>query len=414
MFHIKRKIIGFLTLLLGVLVVVPIAKAQLMEFFEIAQQSIPPSIKLIEGVESPTFDQTPEVIISSTKAGQVYFKGACSSSELEIISGENIIIFDELEVGTYSDCQIWVVDGDANQSNILNIPEFTIDVGLIVQPPKDLVAPYIKLIRPIPDLVETATPEFTFETSEAGEIIYEGSCLSNERNAVEGENVITLNPLSAGTYNNCKIKVRDEGGNESNLVDIPRFTVDVESEYCADFVDLKLDDPDCEAFKFVKSQGVMTGNPDGSFRPERILQRDQIAKVVLEFWEYYEAGEDYCQGEPAFSDVGEDQWSYQYICRGVEMGLIGGYEAGEDAGLYRPGRSVNRAEFLKLLLSQAEFSSHMSETNYSDVSPDDWFFNVAKYSYDFNLFEGKELNPGREVTRREVAQVLFKVSQISN
>ena len=53
------------------------------------------------------------------------------------------------------------------------------------------------------------TPDYTFSSTKAGTIIYGGSCSSITTIAVAGNNTITLNTLSDGTYSNCTITVTD-------------------------------------------------------------------------------------------------------------------------------------------------------------------------------------------------------------
>ena len=56
------------------------------------------------------------------------------------------------------------------------------------------------------------TPNYTFSSTKAGTITYGGSCSSSTTIAIAGNNTITLNTLSDGTYSNCKIIVTDNSG----------------------------------------------------------------------------------------------------------------------------------------------------------------------------------------------------------
>ena len=51
------------------------------------------------------------------------------------------------------------------------------------------------------------TPDYTFSSTEAGNLSYRGSCSSNTTYAKVGNNTITLNNLNDGTYSNCTINV---------------------------------------------------------------------------------------------------------------------------------------------------------------------------------------------------------------
>ena len=56
------------------------------------------------------------------------------------------------------------------------------------------------------------TPNYTFSSTKAGTITYGGSCSSSTTVAVTGNNTITLNTLSDGTYSDCTITVTDNSG----------------------------------------------------------------------------------------------------------------------------------------------------------------------------------------------------------
>ena len=57
------------------------------------------------------------------------------------------------------------------------------------------------------------TPNYTFSSSKSGTITYDGSCSSSTTIAIAGNNTITLNTLSDGTYSNCTITVTDNSSN---------------------------------------------------------------------------------------------------------------------------------------------------------------------------------------------------------
>jgi len=157
----------------------------------------------------------------------------------------------------------------------------------------------------------------------------------------------------------------------------------------------------------------MTGNPNGNFAPDDLLQRDQVAKIVLQTFNKFNNSANYCQSNDPFPDVTEAEWSYQYVCRGKSLGMITGYLSGADAGFYRPARSVNRVEFLALLLRNLnETMPANDQSSYSDVALNGWFTGYAKYSYDHSLFTGSRLYPTNFTTRLEVARVIYKLHQL--
>ena len=87
-------------------------------------------------------------------------------------------------------------------------------------------APVIAEVTAVTTPTNDNTPSYTFSSTEAGTISYGGSCSSNTTIAISGNNTITLNSLSDGTYSDCIIAVRGSTGYLSNSLTITSFIVD--------------------------------------------------------------------------------------------------------------------------------------------------------------------------------------------
>ena len=232
---------------------------------------------------------------------------------------------------------------------------------------------------------------------------------------------VNLVTAAAGTYNWTLTATNSVSGYSVDSLPItgkvtvsngaqPDPTPTPTSTQCAEFKDVKSSDTNCAAISYVKSIGAMTGNPDGTFDASGILQRDQVAKIVLETFNKYNKQQDYCNGNNPFPDVLDSAWSYQYICRGKALSMITGYQSGPDKGMYKPSRSVNRVEFLALLLRNLSDSMPSNDSaSYSDVSTGQWYSGYARYSQLQGLFEGSKLNPTNFVNRGEVAKIIYKL-----
>ncbi len=189
------------------------------------------------------------------------------------------------------------------------------------------------------------------------------------------------------------------------------------SELCSIFTDIEPDHPDCPAIGYVYSIGAMTGYPDGTFRPKKILQRDEVSKISLMAFEFYKDGLDYCRGEDPFPDVrvngDEPDWSAQYVCRGVEKNMITGYEGGEDEGYFRPARLVNIAEFLALFFRNLnETMPADSSASYANIPTGEWFTGFFRFAQDNDLLDTIPSSPTDDVPRLQVAKVLYKLYQL--
>ncbi len=90
----------------------------------------------------------------------------------------------------------------------------------------DSTAPVIAEVTAVTTPTTDTTPDYTFSSDEAGTITYGGSCSSSTTSAIIGNNTITLDSLSGGTYSDCTITVTDTAGNVSSTLTLTSFTVD--------------------------------------------------------------------------------------------------------------------------------------------------------------------------------------------
>ena len=92
----------------------------------------------------------------------------------------------------------------------------------------DTTAPVIEdIFTAVTTPTTDTTPDYTFSSSEAGNITYGGTCetAGSATTAIVGHNLITYNTLSDGSYIDCTITVTDSAGNVSNPLSVTPFTV---------------------------------------------------------------------------------------------------------------------------------------------------------------------------------------------
>lgn len=107
-----------------------------------------------------------------------------------------------------------------------------------------------------------------------------------------------------------------------------------------------------------------------------------------------------------FSDT-QSHWAASYIKTAVEKGFSSGY----DDGKFRPDQSVTRAEFIKMV-NKAIGLTITTDTAFSDVTENDWFFNDVKTAVGAGYIKGNgdgTFLPNKTITRQEAAVVLSRV-----
>jgi len=183
-----------------------------------ADDSVAASVPVISEVTGvATSDNISSYTFNSTESGSITYEGSCSSSTTSVTAGKNTIIFNALSDGTYSNCTIIVTDSVGNVSNYLTISSFTVAI-------ESPIAEVTAVSTPSND----STPDYTFSSTEEGTVTYGGSCSSSTTSVISGNNTITLEPLSNGTYSDCTITVTYNSG-KSTLLSISSFVIDTTS-----------------------------------------------------------------------------------------------------------------------------------------------------------------------------------------
>src|SRR5699024_6325220 len=89
------------------------------------------------------------------------------------------------------------------------------------------------------------------------------------------------------------------------------------------------------AISTLSNMGIISGYPDGSFRPDAPITRAEFTKIAVGFFD--EPG-NYVAG--TYEDVSENAWYADFIDAAVDLGLIKGYPD----GTIRPEATITRAE----------------------------------------------------------------------
>lgn len=93
--------------------------------------------------------------------------------------------------------------------------------------------PVLAEVTPVPDPSNTTTPNYTFSANVTGTYVFLGDCSGTPTGSTtNGNNTITIGPVSTGYHSNCAVKVIDGVGASSTLAMSP-FTVDVTSPQVA-------------------------------------------------------------------------------------------------------------------------------------------------------------------------------------
>lgn len=113
-----------------------------------------------------------------------------------------------------------------------------------------------------------------------------------------------------------------------------------------------------------------------------------------------------------FSDIPKDTWFAPYVYTAKEKGIVSG---DGNTGLFKPARTVIKAEFLKMALLgfHHDISKHIGKKNIaSDVPNNAWYLPYLSYARVLLIIEpdnNNKLYPEKKLSRGECAEILYQL-----
>lgn len=175
------------------------------------------------------------------------------------------------------------------------------------------------------------------------------------------------------------------------------------------FADVPENSEHYAAIEYLKAKGVISGYPDGTFQPEKNINRAETLKILL-----LGTGTSLESAQIiVFPDVKASDWFYAYVRKAYELKIVEGYPDGN----FKPDSTINLAESLKVILLSfaAELPSTVNADPYPDVAKDVWYAPYAQYSKEKVIVEPQDdgyLHGERQMTRAEFAEIVYRLMYI--
>jgi hypothetical protein len=154
--------------------------------------------------------------------------------------------------------------------------------------------------------------------------------------------------------------------------------------------------------QYLAARNIVSGYPDGTFRPNELVTRAQFSKMMVTAmgWDVITPPSGH------FSDVPADYWAYSYIETAAAHGAISGYSD----GTFQPSAAVTRAQIAKMITVVSGWAMDMPDNpTYVDVSQRDWYFPYAEMMHAADIIQGYSdgtFRPNAPATRAQVAKIL--------
>lgn len=156
------------------------------------------------------------------------------------------------------------------------------------------------------------------------------------------------------------------------------------------------------------NRGIISGFPDGTFRPNDPVTRAQFAAMVRQAFRRAAT-----RDPIRFADVPNDYWASEAVREAYTTGFLAGYPD----NFFRPDENIPRAQVLVSLANGLGYTSRSSTDStlniYNDASAiPDWARNSVAAATERQIVVNypnlRSLDPNRAATRAEVAAFIYQ------
>ncbi|BAQ10002.1 S-layer glycoprotein protein, contains three N-terminal slh domains [Bacillus sp. OxB-1] len=149
---------------------------------------------------------------------------------------------------------------------------------------------------------------------------------------------------------------------------------------------------------------MMSGYPDGTFKPGQNITRQDAAKLLALVLELDTKN----VKDPGFKDLKKTSPYYGYIAALVEEGIISGYED----NTFRPAASLTRAQMAKIIVLGFELDDPKTTSlPFKDINNKQWHMEFVRALYANEITTGTTpttFSPNALVTRGQMASFVFR------
>lgn len=160
-----------------------------------------------------------------------------------------------------------------------------------------------------------------------------------------------------------------------------------------------------ESIEYLAKKGVISGKGDGKYYPNDLVTREELVKIIVEAFDVM------ADGNVDFSDVAKDSWSYGYIAKAYNAGIING--VGENA--FSPKSNITRQDMAVIIYRVAKERGITGATrsgfdDNADIA--DYAKDAVGVLYNAGIINGtgnNKYSPLDPVTRAQAAKVVYEL-----
>jgi hypothetical protein len=155
---------------------------------------------------------------------------------------------------------------------------------------------------------------------------------------------------------------------------------------------------------YLFDNGITSGYPDGTFKPNNQISRAEIATFTV-----LARGLTYTGGQTDFSDVPSTHWAYNFVMAAKQAGIIGGYPD----GTFKPDNPVTRAEISAMVTSARSWTYSGAGIPFIDVPQTHWAYSYVMSTKEKNIVGGYpdgSFKPDNHATRAEASVMVSRMN----
>lgn len=163
--------------------------------------------------------------------------------------------------------------------------------------------------------------------------------------------------------------------------------------------------PDESYITEYSEKGLVTGYPDGTFRPDATITRAEVAALLKNL-----NLPPVSEKNTEFSDVFSSDWYYSPVNGAVKSGLVSGYEE----NVFKPQNNMTRYEAIsivsRMIKSEGYNNVQLPYTDSENIPA--WVNGAVRNLYAGGIisnYAGNEINGNAYITRAEIVKMLDKV-----
>ncbi len=146
-----------------------------------------------------------------------------------------------------------------------------------------------------------------------------------------------------------------------------------------------------DSIQFLSQVGVVEWYPNGTFWPDKTINRAEIMKIIVAASKGYDLG----SGTNCFVDV-QEEWFAPFVCYAKAFDIVKWYPD----GTFKPGKEVTIAEALKMWLEA--FGADVDES----ASDAQWYQPYFEFVHNNNIFSQYSMRADMTMTRGQMAYLV--------